>query len=62
VIQDIVCAPGRSNAFESARHTDWVVVVANEQSRADRCKEQKEKKFFHIARRINAAPIICLSG
>src|SRR6476659_4094533 len=62
VIQDIVCAPGRSDAFESTRHADGVVVVANEQARADCCKEQNEKNLFHVAQRINRQTAICLSG
>ena len=35
VIQHVVCASSRDHALERTRHADWIVVVANEQSRAD---------------------------
>jgi hypothetical protein len=35
VIQDVICAPSGNHAFKRAGYPDWVVVVANEQSRAD---------------------------
>ena len=52
----------RRNDTSKAPVADWVVVVASQESRGQRCKEENEEELFHFARRISGQLAVCLSG
>ena len=49
VTQHVISGSSRDHPFESAGYSDGIVIVVSEQSQADRCYEQNEEGFFHLA-------------